>query len=223
MSRSAEQPAAPRPRLSAAERRRGLLRYAREQFTRRGFSAVRTKDIAAAAGVNEALLYQHFGSKQELFDEAILEPLTRAIAALVERSAIPPVEFDSVGDHMRETTTAFVRDLLEAMDEIGPLLGVALYGGSGSPLDAYRELIEPYITTMGEVVEANLGAWPHHPFDPQITTRMTFGAALFITLSAQANGTPVDRDAVAHQIASIFIDALRIRPDSAGEASPADR
>ncbi|SLM96124.1 hypothetical protein FM105_05405 [Brevibacterium yomogidense] len=159
------------------------------------------------------MLYKHFGSKQELFDLSILEPLDRAIAGLVERNSEPPETFDSTGDQVRAMTITFVRDLLVAMDEIGPLLIAALHSGNRSPLEAYRDLIEPYFETMSEVVETNLQSWSHQPFDPQLTSRMGFGAAFFITLSAQAKGEALDHDDVAEQIVSIFVDALHT-PDA---------
>lgn len=38
-------------------------------FARRGFDGVTTREIAAAAGVSEPILYRHFPSKEALFDE----------------------------------------------------------------------------------------------------------------------------------------------------------
>src|SRR5262245_29418625 len=64
-------PPAARPRLPAGERREVLLAAARRVFGRSGYHAATTREIAAAAGVSEALLYQHFSSKRELFIEVI--------------------------------------------------------------------------------------------------------------------------------------------------------
>lgn len=57
----------PRPRLAAAERRASILDAATACFAERGFSGTTTARVAARAGVNEALLFRHFGSKQELY------------------------------------------------------------------------------------------------------------------------------------------------------------
>ena len=57
----------PQKRLKAEERRIQLLRIAKELFSERGFENTTAKAIAAAAGVTEAIVFRHFGSKQELY------------------------------------------------------------------------------------------------------------------------------------------------------------
>lgn len=61
-----------RTRLSAAERRQAILEVARRVFGAGGYHQATTREIAGAAGVSEALLYQHFPSKRRLFEELIL-------------------------------------------------------------------------------------------------------------------------------------------------------
>ncbi len=60
------------PRMPGEDRRRQLLRVAIDNFARNGFSGTKTKDIAAAAGVSEAILFRHFVSKEDLY-HAILD------------------------------------------------------------------------------------------------------------------------------------------------------
>lgn len=60
-----------RHRLSSGDRRRQLLQHAVALFSQRGFSGTRTKDIAAACGVSEGILFRHFASKEDLY-QAIL-------------------------------------------------------------------------------------------------------------------------------------------------------
>jgi TetR/AcrR family transcriptional regulator len=59
-------------RMTAAERQRQLLEVAMSAFSRRGFKGTTTKEIAAAAGVAEAVIFQHFPSKEALYS-AVLE------------------------------------------------------------------------------------------------------------------------------------------------------
>lgn len=44
-----------------------IIAAAREVFTKKGFAATRTRDIAEEAGINLALLNYYFGSKEKLF------------------------------------------------------------------------------------------------------------------------------------------------------------
>jgi AcrR family transcriptional regulator len=57
----------PARRLPAEERRAGILAAATRCFADRGFAGTTTASVAVAAGINEALVFRHFGSKQELF------------------------------------------------------------------------------------------------------------------------------------------------------------
>jgi TetR/AcrR family transcriptional regulator len=61
-----------KPRMQGKDRRLQLLEVAVEVFARQGFGGTKTKDIAAAAGVSEAILFRHFASKEDLY-HAILD------------------------------------------------------------------------------------------------------------------------------------------------------
>jgi AcrR family transcriptional regulator len=58
-------------RRDAAATREALLTAARLLIAHRGVEATSTRDVAAAAGVNQALVYRYFGSKDKLFTEAV--------------------------------------------------------------------------------------------------------------------------------------------------------
>ena len=60
------------PRMHAADRRAQLLEVALNLFAEKGFDRTTTKEIAAAAGVTEAIVFRHFPSKQALY-EAVLQ------------------------------------------------------------------------------------------------------------------------------------------------------
>lgn len=56
------------PRMRADARREQLIGVAVALFSRKGFSGTTTKEIAAAAGVTEALIFRHFPTKDALYD-----------------------------------------------------------------------------------------------------------------------------------------------------------
>ena len=60
-----------RQRLPAEERRKQILRSAVRVFARSNYRAAKVADIAAEAGVSEALLYKFFDSKQAIFLELL--------------------------------------------------------------------------------------------------------------------------------------------------------
>ncbi len=59
-------------RMSATDRRTQLIEVAIDLFSRKGFGGTTTKEIAAAAGVTEAIIFRHFATKQDLY-KAILD------------------------------------------------------------------------------------------------------------------------------------------------------
>jgi AcrR family transcriptional regulator len=58
-------------RMTAAQRKRDILRAAAPVIAQAGVHGASVREIALAAGVSEALLYKHFPSKQALYDEAL--------------------------------------------------------------------------------------------------------------------------------------------------------
>jgi AcrR family transcriptional regulator len=74
-------------RLPAAERRQQLLDVALECFSKQGFRGTSMTDIAEGAGVTKPVLYQHFGSKRELFLELLRDLGGRLRAAIGRATA----------------------------------------------------------------------------------------------------------------------------------------
>ena len=58
-------------RLPASDRRRQLVETALDFFSRKGFGGTTTKEIAAAAGVTEAIIFRHFPSKSDLYNAVL--------------------------------------------------------------------------------------------------------------------------------------------------------
>jgi AcrR family transcriptional regulator len=78
------------PRLPAAERRQQLLEVALAVFGRHGFHHTSMNDLAEAAGVTKPVLYQHFGSKRELYLEVLREVGGRLMDAVGKAIAAAP-------------------------------------------------------------------------------------------------------------------------------------
>ena len=76
------------PRLTGAERQRSILDAATDVFARRGYEGARIEEIAAAAGVSKALIYEHFPGKRELYAQihraATDEHLERVLEATAD-------------------------------------------------------------------------------------------------------------------------------------------
>src|SRR5580658_4482033 len=58
--------------MSGEDRRRQLIEIAIDLFSKKGFRGTTTREIAAAAGVTEAIIFRHFATKEDLYT-AILD------------------------------------------------------------------------------------------------------------------------------------------------------
>jgi AcrR family transcriptional regulator len=63
--------ASTRPRLNAAARRATILEAAQGVFGQRGYHGTSIDDVAQAAGISKALIYEHFASKRDLHAELV--------------------------------------------------------------------------------------------------------------------------------------------------------
>ncbi len=79
----------PKKRMAAEDRRAQIVDVALRLFSEKGFSGTRTREIADGAGISEALIFRHFESKEQLYNEALREtlkghPMIRDIATKME-------------------------------------------------------------------------------------------------------------------------------------------
>ena len=72
-----------RIKMRGADRRAAIVASATALFASRGFRGVTTKELAAAAGVSEPVLYEHFKDKSELYS-AIIDAKSQAVSVLLE-------------------------------------------------------------------------------------------------------------------------------------------
>src|SRR5881397_3064755 len=74
-------------RMPGDKRRAQLLEAARGVFARQGFHGTSMDDVADAAGVTKPVLYQHFGSKRELYLELLEDVGGQMMAAVAKAVA----------------------------------------------------------------------------------------------------------------------------------------
>lgn len=101
---------------SREETRQKILSAAAEVCSKVGYSKATTKSIAAAAGVNEVTLFRHFGSKENLFSEAI--------ESYGSPSMVPLIEAQFSGDYQQDLLMVgeFFLDVMIARREMLRLL-----------------------------------------------------------------------------------------------------
>jgi AcrR family transcriptional regulator len=77
----------PRKRLTAEQRRAAILAAALAVFADNGYHSSSIDDIARAAGISKALIYEHFESKQELYASLLDQEADELFARLASAVA----------------------------------------------------------------------------------------------------------------------------------------
>ncbi len=200
-----------RRRLPKAERRELLLEAAQKVFVNNGVGGTRVADIADAAGVNTALMYQHFSSKEELFSEAVIYPLEQ----LLDRTEQQTRELASGADNIQQRTTEdFVREILRIMVELGPLFGTVLFGDPELGKNFYRDRLDPMLSGIVNLIHRSLPNWRHIDFDARRITVAVFGMCWFMALDSDMRGETLDIDAASTELTALLFTGLQSDPDA---------
>ena len=207
-------PTVRRPRRPAAERRRQILAAARALFAERGFHATTTRDMAAAADINDALIYRYFPDKQ-----AILAALIDEAIAVFEELPEPPDQSPLPLDQFLELIgTAFVQTAQANLDLVTILISERHALAEDT---RFVEFIDAAATRLGRLIDT--AALSHG--QGYLTARAYFGALIaFVLLQDQlglASIRPVDTAEYIHHLAQLTARGTGMsgQPASAGESA----
>lgn len=131
-----------------------ILVAARKAFSKSGdLNGTTIKAIAQQAKISEGVIYQHFASKEELFFEAIVEPLRAAVASVVEEVG----DFDLArgrDEDIPELTRRFWATMIKTMERALPLMGLVLFGETARARAFYRG---PFTDAVNDLADT----WQH--------------------------------------------------------------
>ena len=150
MTTSAPHPSRPRsapePRASADR----ILDAAEALFAERGFAGAAVRDIATRADLNAASLYNHFPSKQALYD-AVLERGMRPIYAILDRLETAP----------DARAIASLMDHLAGSPNLARLIQHEALAGGEHGTQLTRRWLEPMYARASAALERSpdFGAW----------------------------------------------------------------
>lgn len=179
-------PDAPRKRVPAAERRTRILEVARATFLERGegINGVSMRLIAERGGIDEALIYRHFGTKENLYSEVVIAEVTAAVEGLLDRTRALAVGELGAEQERREwqLTHEFVRTLLAMPPDVLRAMGSLLCGERSHGVAFFRSALAPAVRSVEHVVESELRNWTHPPFSPSLAVRVTVATCLWHVL-----------------------------------------
>jgi AcrR family transcriptional regulator len=216
----APQPAEPTPQRASqpAERLRRpseevqalILVAARELFQVKGYGATTTREIAARAGVAEALLFTNFGSKAQLFERAVAGPFDEFVDDYIRGWQQTPG--DASGPERLE---GFIRGLMDLTERNRGLLVDAISPRSNAPSNGPDSARAAVISGVSRAIQ-RVHALDHGPhpwtFEPDTilaaTTGMVMSTVLLDQLLFPAEGPLPDRDDLVGALARFMLYGL---------------
>ena len=132
-----------------------ILRHARAIFRKEG-PAASTREVARAAGISQAVLYQRFGSKEQMFLEAIT-PKAPNVEGLL--GPYPPADVRADLARIGERVASYLRSLMPtflhvvAQPELGHARLLELHRGL-----AFHPLVEALVARFERLREDGLVA-----------------------------------------------------------------
>ena len=190
------------------DRRQQIIATAMELFGKKGFRGTTTRDLATEADVNEAIIFRHFKTKEELY------------TAIIEQKA---GERDSYHEELERLATvgddeqfleAVGRTFLEKHETDTTFMRLLLF----SALEGHQ-LSDMFVSSMAErhpianYIKRRIADGVFRQVDPQLAARALMGMfASFIMwqeIFGFKNKQPRDREEVVRIFVSIFLSGMR--------------
>ncbi len=170
---------APRPpsRMAAEDRRQQIIEVAVRLFSQKGFRGTTTREIAEAAGVNEAIIFRHFATKGELY-AAIIDQKANSAEVRALQQAIDEA-MERCDD--RRVFEAFAFHLLEFHERDDTAMRVLMYSAlEGHELAEmiFRNHIARKHHHLAEYVKRRIAAGVFRRVDPMVAVRGFIGMVM---------------------------------------------
>lgn len=177
--------------MPAEERKKQILSSAIRVFARSTYHGATTKNIAEEAGVTEALLYRYFGSKRDMFTEAIHHTAGRLTEDLEE---LLEVHRDDPLQAITECVTYYV-DVLESHRDLARMIFLVL-----AELDEadVRDTYLPYQRRAVAAMAESIRHWQQTGYvvdglNPDDTAWLFYGSYMILAQVKQSRGeVPLD-------------------------------
>ncbi len=199
-------------RVSAEDRRQQILDGATELFARQGFQGTTTRQIAQRVGINEAIIFRHFSSKEDLY-WAIIEGKCRAAGGpkrLQERlhSETGDDVFAALAERMLRRDTTMTRLLLFSALENHRL-----------SQRFFRTYVAEYYEALADYIRQGIAAGRFRPVDPLLAARGFLGMVFYHFMIQELFGgnryQQFDPVLVSRALAEIFLRGIRLPAASA--------
>jgi AcrR family transcriptional regulator len=209
------------PRRAPGEVRELVLEAARELFSTHGYPSTSTKRIAERAGVAEALLFRHFGSKAQLFREAVVDPLVEVLQGYAD-SWLAYDEPHQPQAPVRSFIDTFYGALSDRRGFAMALTAASNY--LDDVVDDAGVALADVVRAVEQVLEREARRFGYQGLNPPITARVGMGSVLAAAVfrgwlfsaaeraSQRSGGKPLTDERITGELETLMIHGVRGRP-----------
>ncbi len=203
-----------RQRLTAEDRRQLIVRAAIALFAQRGFRDTRVVDIAREVGTSDALVFQHFPTKRELYDAILEEMCARRHFTEVEE-----LLYYSDGYDLAEVLTRLATWVLTETEREPAWLRLILYAALEAN-EAAPQLMDEHFRRIVDYVAFEIGeaqvSGRFRAGDPPALAREFFagllGVAVMRTIARDAAYRADDAGRAATTHVAVFLNGVATHP-----------
>jgi TetR/AcrR family fatty acid metabolism transcriptional regulator len=186
------------------DKSRAILHVAERLFSERGYHGVSVDEIARDAGVSKGLVLYHFKSKQDLFQNVLIDGFLT-----IENEMRAIVQSEMTGrEKIRATVAAYLEfdqrrlNLLGSAHDLGPVLA-----GTEAHARAH-ELVNEERARLAKLVEDAVAKGEFRPVDSRVAANVVLGAIHGLAMETVLEGRSLSVDKVADDVTSIICDGV---------------
>lgn len=158
-------------RLSASDRRQQILDVAVKLFARQGYNGATTREISKMAKVNEAIIFRHFPTKEELY-WAVIEEQCRPGTA--RTSGELQKQLDEQED-LRQLLITLASGILQRDTTLTRLLLYSALENQGLSNRFFKTYVTTYYEVLAEHLRKRMEKGELRKMDPLLASRGFLG------------------------------------------------
>ncbi len=160
-------------RLSSVDRRQQILDVATQLFARQGYEGTTTRQIAESAGVNEAIIFRHFSTKEDLY-WAVIEDQCRIRAG---REKLEQAIASGLDDE--QIFTSIATEFLTRDATLPRLLLFSALERREVSQRFFKVHVASYYEILGDYIRRKIEAGDFRDVDPILAARSFFGMLVY--------------------------------------------
>lgn len=190
-----------------------LIDAAGGEFERNGYPGTKTAAIARKAGVAEALIFSHFGSKAKLFHDSIFKPLDRHLEEFSATHLVQAGDTVKLGEGTRQYILELHQFIGRHSRMFRSLVAAQLYASDNVHGLGQVEGLQNYFSNAVARMMRHLAGKPK--VHPKLLTRVSFATILACVMFRDwlFPGELATEEEISDAISAFILDGLNVNAD----------